>query len=149
MKKVLSIISLVTILSSVMLAQGTNQTQTKSLTMKVVAQLVFSTTTLPAGVVNQPYSATLAATGGVLPFAWSGTGLPSWLAIDKNTGVLSSTLIPTSACTGSSPCPFSFSITVTDSTSQVAEIKVEGVTVASYQVLILDQNLFDALPVLP
>jgi uncharacterized protein (TIGR03437 family) len=46
---------------------------------------------LPNGVVNQPYSATLAASGGNPPYTWSITsaGLPAGLALNPSTGVIS------------------------------------------------------------
>jgi hypothetical protein len=68
--------------------------------------LAISTTTLPAGTVGTAYSATLAATGGVSPYTWSASGLPSGVSI-SSAGKISGT--PT--MTGS----FAASITVMDS----------------------------------
>src|SRR4029077_9195293 len=49
--------------------------------------LVITTTALPAGVVGNSYSQSLAATGGVTPYRWSvSTGsLPSGLSLAGNT----------------------------------------------------------------
>jgi hypothetical protein len=55
--------------------------------------LVITTTQLPAGTVNVPYSATLGASGGTPPYAWSiisGT-LPIGLSLDGASGVISGT----------------------------------------------------------
>jgi len=58
--------------------------------------LAISTATLPAGTVGTAYSATLSATGGVSPYTWSASGLPSGLAV-STTGTISGT--PTTAGT--------------------------------------------------
>ena len=61
---------------------------------------------LPAASANSPYSFTFAAAGGVPPYAWVATGLPTWLTL-SSTGVL----------TGTPPAagPVSFNVSVTDS----------------------------------
>ena len=65
--------------------------------------------TLPAGKVNIPYTATLTASGGTAPytFAVSSGPLPTGLALNPQTGVISGT--PTTAG------PYAFTITATDS----------------------------------
>ncbi len=73
----------------------------------IVSDLAITTSALPAAQVGSSYEATLTATGGTAPLAWSQTGLPSGLSIDPHTGVLAGT--PTSA--GSSQV----TITATDS----------------------------------
>jgi hypothetical protein len=60
------------------------------------APLVISTTILPTGTVGTPYSATLAATGGVSPYTWSASALPSGLSM-TSAGTISGT--PTTAGT--------------------------------------------------
>jgi hypothetical protein len=72
------------------------------------APLAISTTTLPVGTSGTAYSATLAATGGVPPYAWSASGLPSGLSM-SSTGTISGT--PTTSGT------FAASINVLDSTN--------------------------------
>lgn len=73
--------------------------------------LALSTTTLPYGRMNTPYSTSLSASGGTYPYTWSITsgGLPSGLNLDSTTG----------AITGTPPVPGSYpvSVTVTDSTT--------------------------------
>ncbi len=83
---------------------------TLSLTMMQAATLMISTTMLPNGTVNSPYSQTLAATGGVTPYTWSvasGT-LPAGLAL-SSAGVISGT--PTTSATSS------FTVQATDAES--------------------------------
>jgi hypothetical protein len=58
--------------------------------------LVISTLTLPPGTVGTAYSATLAATGGVSPYSWSASGLPSGLSM-SGAGTISG--MPTAAGT--------------------------------------------------
>jgi putative Ig domain-containing protein len=57
------------------------------------APLSVTTTSLPPGNVNQTYSASLTAKGGVTPFTWSITSgsLPPGLGLNKSTGVISGT----------------------------------------------------------
>jgi putative Ig domain-containing protein len=54
---------------------------------------VITTTSLPNGTQNTPYSATLAATGGTSPYVWSVTAgsLPNGLSLNANAGVISGT----------------------------------------------------------
>ena len=58
-----------------------------------VAPLAVTTTSLPAATLGAPYSAALAATGGVPPYTWSVTSgkLPTGLSLDAATGVISGT----------------------------------------------------------
>src|SRR3984957_2929304 len=57
------------------------------------APLSVTTTSVHPGNVNQTYSASLTAKGGVTPFTWSITSgsLPPGLGLDKSTGVISGT----------------------------------------------------------
>jgi uncharacterized protein (TIGR03437 family) len=73
----------------------------------LLGQLTIKTTSLPAGVVNSSYAATLSASGGATPYVWTLNGsLPAGLTLSPNQGVISGT--PTTV--GASQ----FSITVTD-----------------------------------
>ncbi|MEA4944039.1 MAG: putative Ig domain-containing protein, partial [Propionicimonas sp.] len=53
--------------------------------------LTITTSSLPAATLGQPYSTTLAATGGTGPYTWTGTGLPAGLNLNASTGALSGT----------------------------------------------------------
>jgi hypothetical protein len=79
------------------------------------APLSITTASLPTGVQNQPYHATLNASGGSAPYTWSlpAGALPSGLALNNNTGVISG--IPVSE-----PGSFLFNAIVKDATGQVA-----------------------------
>lgn len=64
-----------------------------SVTVTVLPPPIVATTSLPAGTQGMAYSATLHATGGVMPLHWSlaaGT-LPVGLSLNANTGVISGT----------------------------------------------------------
>jgi len=75
--------------------------------------LAVTTTTLPDAVVNQPYTATLAADGGTAPFTWSiATGSPPPGLSLSEAGTITGT--PTT------PGTASFTVTVHDSTGATA-----------------------------
>jgi len=70
------------------------QTKSVNLALTIAAPaLAVTTTSLPSGKVGTAYSATLAATGGTKPFAWSLTSgkLPSGLALNPTTGAITGT----------------------------------------------------------
>ena len=73
------------------------------------AQLAITTSSLPNGTVNTAYSATLTATGGTPPYAWSivSGSLPTGLTLNPSSGAITGT--PTAIGN------FSFTAQVTDS----------------------------------
>src|SRR5579885_997489 len=75
-------------------------------------RLAITTAALTSGTAGQAYTMTMAATGGIPPYTWSATGLPSGLSINASTGVISGT--PSSASSGN------VTIKVTDSTTPTA-----------------------------
>jgi len=77
-----------------------------------------SSSALPAGTVGIPYSATLQAGGGTLPYTWSiiSGSLPSGLTLDSSTGIISGT--PLAAQT------YSFTVRADDSASHYCTISI-------------------------
>lgn len=60
--------------------------------------LAITTTSLPQGAVNQPYSASLSGSGGTLPYTWSvSPALPANLSLNTATGAITGT--PTTQAT--------------------------------------------------
>ena len=64
-------------------------------TLAVCGALSVSPEALPAAIVGASFTATIVASGGTAPFSYTQTGLPSTLALDPATGVISGT--PTAA----------------------------------------------------
>ncbi len=87
----------------------------------VTAPLAISTASLPGGTAGTAYSATLAATGGVPPYTWSASGLPSGLSM-SSAGMIGGT--PAAAGTQMA------SMTVTDSTGATASASL-SLTISS------------------
>jgi hypothetical protein len=74
---------------------------------------------LPSMTIGVPYTYTLSVTGGIPPYKWSATGLPSCLTLtpgvtDTSLAVVSGT--PTVACSGTG---VGVGVTVTDSSPKV------------------------------
>ena len=88
-----------------MVTDSSSPAQSKSvnLTLTIVspATLAITTTSLPSGQVGTAYSATLAATGGTSPYAWSLTSgtLPAGLTLNAATGAISGTPTATANAT--------------------------------------------------
>src|SRR5207249_2441184 len=82
-----------------------------TLNVNAASSLTVSPTTLANAIANSAYSATLSATGGsgAYTFAVSAGSLPSWLALNAGTGILSGTPTTTGI--------FSFTITAADSSN--------------------------------
>ena len=114
---------------------------TQPLTLLVVSPLSVTTTALPGATVSTPYSATLAAAGGLTPYGWaiSAGSLPPGLALTASTGALSGT--PTTAGT------FTFTVLVTDSSSpaQTASAALSIVVASAGSLTITTTSLPDGI----
>ncbi|HZU28901.1 MAG TPA: putative Ig domain-containing protein [Bryobacteraceae bacterium] len=100
--------------------------QTASATLTITinpasSMLTITTTSLPNGQVNAPYSAVLQATGGITPYSWKTTALPNGLSLDPQTGKISG--IPTAPVTNAG-----VTVTVTDSSTPTAQTAVVALT---------------------
>ena len=106
-------------------------TASAPLSITVQSSLSITTNSLPSGTVNNPYSATLAATGGLPPYTWSVIqgSLPAGLTLDANSGVISRT--PTA------PGTFNFTMQVSDSESPPATASAPlSITVSVHSVFL-------------
>jgi Putative Ig domain len=78
--------------------------------------LAITTASLPEGILNQPYSASVSGSGGALPYTWSvSPALPANLSFDTTTGAITGT--PTTAATTT----HTFSLRDTSAPSQTLE----------------------------
>jgi hypothetical protein len=92
-------------------SSGTSVSQALSITINTPPPLSVVTGSLPAGIVNTPYSQNLQANSGTLPYTWSlanGTLLPIGLSL-SSTGVISGTPIVNGT--------FNFTVQVKDSST--------------------------------
>ena len=82
--------------------------------------------TIP-GVVGLPYTNTLTATDGVLPYTWSASGLPTGLILDPSTGVLSGIPMYSVSTT--------FMVTVTDAQqhSSTSSLAITVIAACTYE----------------
>jgi hypothetical protein len=78
--------------------------------------LAITTTSLPEGTINRPYSASVSGSGGALPYTWSvSPALPPDLSLDKATGAITGT--PTRVATTT----HTFTLRDTSAPSQTVE----------------------------
>ncbi len=121
-----------------------NQSASKSLSLSInsqTSQLTVGSTTLPGATVGQAYTATLGASGGTSPYAWTATtALPAGLALSAN-GVLSGS--PTATGT------FTIGVSVSDSSStkQTATGSFKVTVVAAAAPLVIATTSFPAATV--
>jgi putative Ig domain-containing protein len=82
---------------TVRVADTVGQTDTQALSILIITPPILptiTTTLLPDGTVNQPYSTSVSGSGGVPPYTWSVTpALPPNLALDTTTGAITGTPI--------------------------------------------------------
>jgi YVTN family beta-propeller protein len=102
----------------------TTATAAFSITVAGPVTLVVSTTSLATGQNGISYSATLAASGGLTPYAWSiaGGALPAGLSLDSSTGAITGT--PTVDGTST------FTVQVADSTTPAAATATKSFSMA-------------------
>jgi len=95
-------------------ASGTLSSTASATLVKTPPALAITTTSLPAGTVNRPYSAPVKSTGGASPYTWKivSGALPPGLALGPSTGTISGT--PTK------PANYSFTVSVSDGATHMA-----------------------------
>ncbi len=81
---------------------------------------IITTTSLPVAYPNFPYQAPIYATGAS-SFAWSASNLPSWLALDPNSGILSGT--------PSASGLYFFSVIARDASNHSLSSQIQGLSV--------------------
>jgi hypothetical protein len=87
---------------------GLTSSRPLSVTIAPGALNITTARQLPDVPFNVPFSQQFTASGGVPPYTWSANGLPTGLAIDANSGIISGTPLAAGS--------FSFAVTVQDST---------------------------------
>jgi large repetitive protein len=100
--------------------------------------LAISTTALPKGTVNTPYSAALLATGGTTPYTWSqasGGAMPAGVTLSSG-GLFSGT--PTAAGTFG---PYVFKVTDSSTTQQTASSASLSITISSSSLSVTTTSL--------
>jgi Putative Ig domain len=105
---------------------------TLSLTIAAPPALAISTSSLPGGTAGTAYMATITATGGVTPYTWTITGLPSGITPTSGT--------PSASISGTTDSVGSFTVTakVTDSESTPATVSATlSLTIAQAAALVI------------
>ncbi len=101
----------------------TAQSATASLTITVKPEdLKITTTTVPNGTVGVAYSASINASGGITPYTYSASNLPSTLAINSATGAITGT--PAQSAVGTTPV----TVKVSDSSKPEAQSAEAGLS---------------------
>jgi len=95
---------------------ATGRTASVELSLEVATPVVISTTSLASALQNEAYDQTLGASGGVSPYTWQVTGMPSGLSVDASTGQVTGTPSESGA--------FTFSISVTDAKARTATAEI-------------------------
>ncbi len=105
-------------------AQSTSQTITI-----VVSSILTVSCVAPSGsiVAGAPYSATCTASGGTPGYGWTFPGLPSWLTPSGTSG---GTITLTGTAPSPPPASYSFTASVTDSTTPTAQTASQTIAVA-------------------
>lgn len=100
------------------LTDATSLTVEKSLQLSIdaIPLLITTPSPLPQGTVGQPYSASLAASGGTGTYTWGSPDLPAGLTLNTSTGEISGT--PSDP---PSSLDHTFTVTVTDQTPPTAQ----------------------------
>jgi hypothetical protein len=87
--------------------------------------LQISTSSLPAGLVGAAWSATLAGTGGKLPYTWSATGVPAFATFDAGTASFSGT--PAASDVGTHPIVVTLADGVGTQVTKTFNLAVAGI----------------------
>jgi large repetitive protein len=118
-------------------SQSTPATKSQALSIVVAPALSITTTSLPDGGMNTPYTTTLASSGGTGAVTWSmasGTQLPAGLTLNSSTGVISGS--PTTAG------KVDFTVQATDhSTPPATPTKALSITIAAVPLAISTASL--------
>jgi hypothetical protein len=118
-------------------AQAKSITLPLTITGSAGTPLAITTTSLPSGQMGSAYSATLAATGGTIPYSWSLTSgtLPAGLSLNAATGTIAGT--PTAVA---SATPLTFTVTDSESPAQAKPVNLT-LTIAPPTLLIITTSL--------
>jgi hypothetical protein len=98
------------IVGALVFLTGCSSVSNTSLIPVQPAKLAIATTALPSGTVGVAYTGAIAATGGVTPYSYSASSLPSGLSINSSSGAIAGSPMQSSVGTAS------VTLTVTDAT---------------------------------
>jgi prepilin-type N-terminal cleavage/methylation domain-containing protein len=107
---------------TVTVTDSVGATTNRNYTVNINSAPSITTTVLPDGEQNVPYSTTVAGTSGTTPYSWSATGLPGGLSISSD-GTISGTPIVTGT--------FSVDLSLTDAAGVTAPTQTVSITLYS------------------
>lgn len=119
---------IVTQVAPVVVPQAVDSNNTTATTPVISAPLFITTSLLPSGIANQPYSATIQAIGGKPPYTWTVQGLPSGLTATPNTAT---TALIISGSPAASNGPVSFQVTDSGGNSAQTTIRILNLVIVS------------------
>ncbi len=119
---------IVTQVAPVVVPQAVDSNNTTATTPMISAPLFITTSSLPQGITNQTYSATVQAIGGKPPYTWTVQGLPSGLTATPNA---STTALIISGLPVASNGPVSFQVTDSGGSSAQSTTRILNLIIVS------------------
>jgi streptogramin lyase len=143
---------IVTQVAPVVVPQAIDSNNTTATTPPIFAPLFVTTASLPDGITQQPYSATVQAIGGKPPYTWTVQGLPGGLTATPNQSTANLIISGTPAASNLPGSPVSFQVmdsggNAAQTTTRILNLRIANPLIAGGKVVIT-QGVSYPLPVI-